>query len=136
MISNGRLKWKLAIGLIVAITVDTVLQLTWKTTVLETPAGTSFSATLAAVFTNPLFIGVICLMTVQFFNWLAVLGQADLSYAKPIAALSYASVPIASVVVLGESVDAVQGVGLVLVIAGVWFISQTPTLTPESPGHS
>ncbi len=132
MISNGRLRWKLAIGLLAAVTIDTLLQLTWKTAVLETPADVSPLATLGSVFANPLFIGVITLMTLQFFNWLAVLSQADLSYAKPIAALSYASVPIFSVLMLNETVDGVQIAGLAFVIAGVWFISQTKPLTPET----
>ncbi len=132
MISNGRLRWKLAIGLLAAVTFDTLLQLTWKTTVLETPADASPWATLGSVFANPLFLGVIALMTLQFFNWLAVLSQADLSYAKPIAALSYASVPVFSVLVLGEAVDKVEIAGLAFVIAGVWFISQTKPLTQES----
>ncbi len=132
MISNGRLRWKLAIGLLAAVTFDTLLQLTWKTAVLETPADVSPLATLGSVFANPLFIGVITLMTLQFFNWLAVLSQADLSYAKPIAALSYASVPIFSVLMLNETVDGVQIAGLAFVIAGVWFISQTKPLTPET----
>jgi drug/metabolite transporter (DMT)-like permease len=132
MFSNGRLRWKLALGLLAAIMFDTLLQLTWKTTVLETPAESSPWATLGSVFANPLFLGVITLMTLQFFNWLAVLSQADLSYAKPIAALSYASVPVFSVLVLGETVDSVQIAGLACVIAGVWFISQTKSLTQET----
>src|SRR5271157_1393140 len=89
MTSNGRLRWKLAIGLLAAVTFDTLLQLTWKTTVLETPADSSPWGTLGSVFFNPLFLGVIALMTLQFFNWLAVLSQADLSYAKLVTALSY-----------------------------------------------
>jgi drug/metabolite transporter (DMT)-like permease len=115
-------------GLLVAVVLDTVLQLTWKTTVLETPADPSPWATLGSVFTNPLFAGVIAIMTLQFFNWLVVLAQTDLSYAQPIVALSYATVPVLSVLVLGEAVDIVQIAGMALVIAGVWFISQTKHL--------
>ena len=136
MISNGGLKWKLAAGLLAAVTFDTLLQLTWKTTVLETPAELSPWATLGAVFANPLFLGVIGLMTLQFFNWIAVLSQADLSYAKPIAALSYASVPVFSVLLLHEAVDGIQIAGLACVITGVWFISQTSPQTEETPVRS
>ncbi|MGO9543558.1 MAG: hypothetical protein ACLPPF_02005 [Rhodomicrobium sp.] len=132
MISNDRLRWKLAIGLLAAVAFDTLLQLTWKTTVLETPADLSPLATLGSVFANPLFLGVIALMTLQFFNWLAVLSQADLSYAKPIAALSYASVPVCSLFVLHEAIDIVEIAGLAFVIAGVWFISQTNPATQEA----
>src|SRR5215468_3438326 len=121
MAANGRLSWKLTAGLLAAVALDTVLQLTWKTTVLDTPADLSPWATLGSVFTNPLFIGVIAIMTLQFFNWLMVLAQADLSYAQPIVALSYATVPVLSVLMLGEAVDFVQAAGVTLVIAGVWF---------------
>jgi drug/metabolite transporter (DMT)-like permease len=132
MISNRHLNWKLAAGLLAAVLFDTLLQLTWKTTVLDTPADPSPWATLAAVFTNPLFLGVIAIMTLQFFNWLRVLGQADLSFAKPISAMSYATVPIFSVLLLDETVDRIQILGLALVIAGVWFISQTSPVTEEA----
>ncbi len=132
MISTGRLRWKLTIGLLAAITFDTVLQLTWKTTVLETPADPSPWATFGSVFANPLFLGMISLMTLQFFNWLIVLSQADLSYVKPIAALSYASVSVLSVLVLDEAVDLVEFTGLAFVIVGVWFISQTKPLSQET----
>ena len=128
MVLKGRLSWKLAAGLLAAVVLDTVLQLTWKTTVLAAPADPSPWATLGSVFTNPLFIGVIAIMTLQFFNWLMVLAQADLSYAQPIVALSYATVPVFSVLVLGEAVDPVQIAGVTLVIIGVWFISQTKHL--------
>jgi drug/metabolite transporter (DMT)-like permease len=119
-------------GLLAAVVLDTLLQLTWKTAVLETPADPSPWVTLGSVFANPLFIGVIAIMTLQFVNWLMVLAQADLSYAQPIVALSYATVPVLSVLVLGEAVDPVQIAGVALVIAGVWFISQTKHLSERT----
>ncbi len=129
MISNGRLRWTLAIGLLAAVTFDTLLQLTWKSAVLETPDNLSPWATLGFVFANPLFIAMIGIMTFQFFNWLVVLAQADLSYAKPVASLSYAAVPAMSVVILHETIDIVEITGVALVIIGVWFISRTRPLT-------
>ena len=133
MILNGRLKPKLVIGLLAAVTFDTLLQVIWKTAVLETPQDSSPLATLTSVFTNPLFAAVIFTMTLQFFNWLMVLGEADLSYAKPVSSLSYASVPVLSVLLLHEAVDLIEILGVVFVVAGVWFISQTKPLTqPET----
>lgn len=120
------------IGLLAAVIVETLLQLIWKTTVLETGADPSPWATFGSIFANPLFLGVIALMTLQFFNWLLVLSRADLSYAKPVAALSYASVPALSVLLLHETVDLVEFSGLALIIVGVWFISQTKPLTQET----
>ncbi|MFT4077993.1 hypothetical protein [Rhodomicrobium sp.] len=132
MIINGRLRWKLLIGLIAAIAFDTTLQVVWKTAVLDAPeVNLSVSSTVSGIFGNPLFLGVVAIMTLQFFNWLMVLGEADLSYAKPIASLSFASVPVTSVLLLHETFDAVEVAGVIFVIAGVFFISQTKPLTSE-----
>ncbi|MBJ7533511.1 hypothetical protein JDN40_05255 [Rhodomicrobium vannielii ATCC 17100] len=130
MVINGRLRWKLLIGLIAAIAFDTMLQIVWKTAVVDTPeVNLSVSSSFAAFVANPLFLGVIAIMTLQFFNWLMVLGEADLSYAKPVASLSFASVPIMSVLLLHENFDAVEVAGVICVIAGVFFIGQTKPLT-------
>ena len=129
MISNGRLRWKLAAGLLAAIFFDTLLQITWKSAVLEGPSGVS---PLVAALDNPIFAGIIAIMALQFFNWLMVLSEADLSYAKPIASLSYASVPAVSAFMLHEAVDGVEIAGVACIVAGVWFISQTKSLTEET----
>ena len=132
---SGSFRWKLTIGLFAAISLDTIIQLAWKTTVLETPADVSPWAAFGFVFANPLFLAMIALMTLQFLNWLWVLAQADLSYAKPAAALSYASVPVMSALLLDEPVDSLEIAGLACVIAGVWFISRTSPLSRQEPGR-
>ena len=130
--STRRLTSKLAIGLFAAVAIDTLLQLAWKSTVLETAPDASPLATLSSVFANPAFFGVLFLMAIQFFNWLIVLSQADLSYVKPISSLSYASVPVFSAFALGEAVDGLEIMGLACVITGVWLISQTQPTTSKS----
>jgi uncharacterized membrane protein len=122
---NGRLRWRLAIGLLAAVLFDTLLQIIWKSAVLDTPSGQAPLDTIDSVLLNPLFPGVVAIMTAQFLNWLMVLRQADLSYAKPVASLSYASVPLFSALMLNEAVDIVEIAGVVLVVAGVCFISRT-----------
>jgi drug/metabolite transporter (DMT)-like permease len=52
-----------------------------------------------------------------------------LSYAQPITSLSYVTVFFLSVHYLNESTDALQIAGILLVLAGVWFISQTDHVT-------
>ena len=132
MNSKGRLRWKLLFGLSAAILFDTLLQITWKSALLDVPADPSPLAVISSFLGNPAFAGIIVIMALQFFNWLMVLGEADLSYAKPVASLSYASVPIVSVMMLHEAVDSVEIVGVSLVIAGVWFISQTQPMTQDT----
>ena len=132
MIANGRLKWKLLAGLLAAVLFDTVLQITWKSAVLEAPSDPSPIAVLSALLASPSLIGIVAIMAFQFFNWLMVLGEADLSYAKPVASLSYACVPLVSGFMLQEAVDGLEITGVVFVIAGVWFISQTKPMTEDT----
>jgi len=58
-----------------------------------------------------------------------VLGDADLSYAQPVTSLSYVSVFFLSVLYLKEAADPIQITGIIFVVAGVWFISQTDHVT-------
>jgi drug/metabolite transporter (DMT)-like permease len=71
-------------------------------------------------------------MSLQFFNWMAVLNHADLSFAQPFTALSYVSVGFISALFLGETVDKQQIMGIACVIGGVWFISRTDHVTQRS----
>jgi drug/metabolite transporter (DMT)-like permease len=120
---------RLAVGLVLAVIIDTALQLVWKTTVSALPDDGSAWINVQALLRDPLALCVILLMACQFFNWLMVLAKADLSYAQPVTSLSYVSVFFLSVHYLNESADALQIVGIVLVLAGVWFISQTDHVT-------
>src|ERR1700730_1381272 len=121
---------RLAAGLLLAILIDTAVQLVWKSAILSLPNDGSPWLNVQAILHSPLAIFVIFLMACQFFNWLMVLSNADLSYAQPVTSLSYVSVFCLSVVYLKEATDLIQIVGIVLVLAGVWFISQTDHLTP------
>ena len=120
---------RLAAGLLLAILIDTALQLVWKTAVLSLPNDGSPWLNVEAVLHSPLFIFVIFLMACQFFNWLTVLGNADLSYAQPVTSLSYVTVFCLSVLYLKEATDVIQITGILMVLTGVWFISQTEHVT-------
>jgi drug/metabolite transporter (DMT)-like permease len=120
---------RLAIGLLIAILLDTVLQIVWKSAVLSLPSDGSPWLNMQAILHNPRFIFLIVLMAWQFFNWLMVLGDADLSYAQPLTALSYVSVFCLSVFYFKEAVDLIRITGILFVLAGVWFISQTDHIT-------
>jgi drug/metabolite transporter (DMT)-like permease len=125
---------RLAVGLLIAILIDTTLQLVWKSAVLTLPHNGSPWLNVQAILQNPRFVFVIFLMGCQFFNWLMILGDADLSYAQPITSLSYVSVFFLSVLYLKEAADIFQIAGIMLVLVGVWFISQTEHLTQAQEG--
>jgi drug/metabolite transporter (DMT)-like permease len=129
MTTGARFPVRLAIGLAVAIALDTGLQLVWKTGVADLPDTTSVRELAVAVARHPIFILVVVLMAAQLVNWLKVLDHADLSYAKPFTSLSYVTVCVLSVVMLGEHIAPLQIVGIVIVVAGVWCVSQTGRTT-------
>ena len=123
---------KLAAGLFLAILLDTAVQLVWKSAVLSLPDAGSPWLNVQALLHSPLAIFVIFLMACQFFNWLVVLGNADLSYAQPLTSLSYVSVYCLSVLYLKEAIDLIQITGIIFVLAGIWFISQTDHVTQSN----
>jgi drug/metabolite transporter (DMT)-like permease len=129
MMAGARVPLRLVIGLAVAIALDTGLQLVWKTGIAALPDTASVWETLLAVALNPIFALVALFMGAQLVNWLKVLDHADLSYAKPFTSLSYVTVSILSVLLLGERIAALQVVGVVIVVAGVWCVSQTKRAT-------
>jgi drug/metabolite transporter (DMT)-like permease len=133
MTTGARFPLRLAAGLAVAIALDTGLQLVWKTGIADLPDTASLRELAVAVVRNPIFILVVVFMAAQLVNWLKVLDHADLSYAKPFTSLSYVTVCVLSVGILGERIAPLQIVGIVIVVAGVWCVSQTGRTTPD-PG--
>jgi drug/metabolite transporter (DMT)-like permease len=68
----------------------------------------------------------VVIFVAQLINWLRVLEISDLSYSQPITSLSYISVLWFSVSWLGEQLDLLKIAGILLILAGVWFISRGP----------
>jgi drug/metabolite transporter (DMT)-like permease len=125
MTAGARIPARLVIGLAVAIALDTGLQLVWKTGIAGLPDTSSAWELLVAIA----LILVGAFMGAQLVNWLKVLDHADLSYAKPFTSLSYVTVCVLSVLLLGERIAPLQIVGIVVVVAGVWCVSRTRRAT-------
>jgi drug/metabolite transporter (DMT)-like permease len=132
MTTGARVSVRLMVGLAVAIALDTGLQLVWKTGIAAIPDSASLRETIGAVAVNPIFILVVVFMAAQLVNWLKVLDHADLSYAKPFTSLSYVTVCVLSVLLLDEHIAPLQIVGIIVVVAGVWCVSQTRRTTLSS----
>ncbi len=123
------------VGLVIAIVLDTAVQLLWKSAVSALPETASLTAAVAAVLHQPVFAAVGVLLACQMANWLKVLDHADLSYAQPITALSYVSVGLLSAAWLGERLGGLQILGIVFIFAGVWFIGRSGHTTPAREQH-
>jgi drug/metabolite transporter (DMT)-like permease len=131
MTAGARIPVRLVVGLAVAIALDTGLQLVWKTGIAGLPDTSSAWETLVAIALNPIFVLVVLFMLAQLVNWLKVLDHADLSYAKPFTSLSYVTVCVLSVLLLGEHIAPLQIAGIVVVVSGVWCVSRTRRATLE-----
>jgi drug/metabolite transporter (DMT)-like permease len=112
-------------GLGLAILLDTGVQLCWKSAVLHVPESATWIETAVLTLRQPLFYVAIAMFLAQFVNWMRVLSKADLSFAQPITSLSYISVCSLSVLWLHEVVPPGRLLGMALILAGVWFVSQT-----------
>lgn len=132
MIFKTRSSAILTLGLILAIALDTGVQLLLKMVASGISDEASQWEMLVNTLGQPLFFACAGLMVLQLFNWLEVLKLSDLSYAQPISSLSYASVYILSAIYLGEKIDALQIVGIIIIVAGVWCISRTGSVQPEA----
>lgn len=113
------------IGLALAITLDTAVQICWKFAACGIKDNQGFVAAVISATTMPLVWATIILFVLQFVNWMKVLAKADLSYAQPITALSYVSVAFLSCLYLHESMTIVKVAGIALILLGVYFVAQT-----------
>jgi drug/metabolite transporter (DMT)-like permease len=122
---NPHVSLPLVIGLTLAVVFDTIQQLAWKVGMDAIPESASPWGLVEAATREPLLGLVAALMVVRLINWLRVLKLADLSYAQPITSLSYVTVTVASALFLHETLTSLQIVGMAIIMAGVWCISQT-----------
>jgi len=131
-----KLPGAVVVGLILAIILDTFIQITWKLSVSHVPADASASATIRGALASPLFYAAMLAFGAQLFNWVRVLARADLSFAQPFTALSYITVLAISCRSLHESLSVSKMAGVALILVGVFFISRTPFRTTGADDHN
>lgn len=131
-----KLPGAVVVGLILAIVLDTFIQITWKLAVSPIPVDASVVATTRAALSSPLFYAAMLAFGAQLFNWMRVLARADLSFAQPFTAISYITVLAISCHSLHESLTGSKMFGVALILVGVFFISRTPFRTTGTDGHN
>ena len=88
---------------------------------------------LLASASSPFVWAGILIFIVNFFLWFAVLSRIDLSVAFPIGSTSYILVPIFSMVFLNETISPMRWVAIILIIAGIHYVSQSAKTIMEEP---
>jgi drug/metabolite transporter (DMT)-like permease len=122
------------VGLMLAIVLDTVIQIFWKLAVSHIPQDASAMSTARAALHAPAFYAAMGAFAAQLFNWTRVLARADLSFAQPFTALSYITVLAFSSHSLHEHVSLIRILGVAMIFLGVYFISRTPHETTHVVG--
>jgi len=81
--------------------------------------------TAVKLFSSPFVLGGFAFVFSGALFWLAVLSRWPLSLAYPLLSISYIIGIIASVLILKEKVNAIQIVGVFVIILGVFLISRS-----------
>ncbi len=86
---------------------------------------TNFLPLCFSVIKNPYIVFGILLQPISLIVWFLVLSRVDVSYAGPMASLSYVFVTIGSYFFLGESISLMRLVGILTVIGGVCLVARS-----------
>ena len=79
---------------------------------------------LIRILLNPfVFVGML-LYVINVFLWFDIITKSNLSYVYPFLSLAYAAVVIASAIFLGEPFSWQRLIGVGVIIAGVYVVSQ------------
>jgi drug/metabolite transporter (DMT)-like permease len=88
---------------------------------------------LIAAIANPWVIaGILCLLGF-FASYLTALSWADLTFVLPSTAFGYVVVALLGKFWLHEAVSPYRWAGIVLIVCGVGFVANGPSLTTHEP---
>jgi len=145
------------IGLAIAVVLDVPVQLIWKALMIKYrdpdrgPQFHSVDSSIAEMFQHHHY-GILfyflwrqsrwflrevrtwvmlALFACQFFDWIWVLGNADLSFAQPFTALSYVVVSTCAVVLFHEHLTPLRMIGIATILVGVLLVGSSEHKTTD-----
>lgn len=92
-----------------------------------------FMGFLTMVFYWPIFIGL-CIYFFFGFAWLKILGSVPVSFAFPFLALGYIVIILGSAIFLGEIINTLRILAILLIIGGVICLSRSDTTEQVKSG--
>ena len=96
------------------------------------PVSLSHLSLLITALRTPWILAGIVLLLGFFASYLTALSWADLTYVLPATSLGYAVVALLSRFWLHEHISLARWIGVLLITAGVGFVTQGPAYTPSS----
>ncbi len=108
---------------------DTIAQLIMKKGLINTGISSVNLSNIAEFATRNassllVWLGVFVYI-MNFFIWIVVLYKIDLSIAMPVGSTSYIFVPLAAVLFLHEQVSPLRWIGVLCIVLGIHFVSQS-----------
>jgi drug/metabolite transporter (DMT)-like permease len=85
--------------------------------------------------TNPWVIAGIVLLLGFFACYTTALSWADLTYVLPASSIGYVLLALIARFLLHENVSATRWLGILLISAGVGFVTQGPEITHHGPAN-
>ncbi len=108
---------------------DTIAQLVMKKGLINTGISCitlGNFAEFAARNASSLLVWIgILVYVLNFFIWIVILYKVDLSIAMPVGSTSYIFVPLAAVLFLHEHVSPLRWIGVLCIVLGIHFVSQS-----------
>ncbi|MBI4982734.1 MAG: EamA family transporter [Candidatus Omnitrophica bacterium] len=77
-----------------------------------------------------LWLGLFSVFVI-FVLWCAILSEIDLSVAVPVASISYITIPLVSVIFLGEKISLMQWSGISFILFGIILVSLSTKTSEE-----
>jgi drug/metabolite transporter (DMT)-like permease len=90
---------------------------------------------LAALRNLWVITGILCLLGF-FASYLTALSWADLTFVLPSTAFGYVVVALLSKFWLHETISPYRWAGILLIVCGVGFVANGPSLTTHEPQHA
>lgn len=85
----------------------------------------TFIPTFIKVFSTPLVLIGLLLFVTSSVLWLVALSKSELSFTYPMLSVSYALVAALSFVLLKEPFSVWRGLGIVIIVMGVFLMSKS-----------
>ena len=109
--------------------IDTIAQLLMKTGLTQTGISSVNLGNLAVFAVKNsssvfLWLGIL-VYAMNFFIWIVILYKVDLSIAMPVGSFAYIFIPISAILFLHEHVSPVRWIGIICIILGIHFVSQS-----------
>jgi drug/metabolite transporter (DMT)-like permease len=119
--------------------VDTLAQLLMKKGLIHTGiSSVTFANILEFASRNAssllLWMGVM-IQILNFFIWIVILYKVDLSIAMPVGSTCYIFIPLAALIFLHENVGLLRWMGILLIILGIHFVSQSRSPKGDRPAQ-